>query len=213
MTGKSVAFLTELKSRLSHLPDHEVDKILGYYSESIQDKLEDGIEEDKIIADFGNINEIVLDIKDEISLGTLVKDKVKSKTKFNMTEKEKILTIIIIILTSPIWLGIGISIGALLFALIITIYAIVLIAPIIVGSLYFSTGVIAIAGIFVGVIRMFTMDFYTGLAYFSIGLISAGILIIFFQPVTNFFKWFVKINVCAFKKIKQFIIKKINQLI
>jgi len=51
-------FLSELATRLNTLPRSEIDKSIAYYSEIIDDRMEDGMSEVNAVCGLGNIEEI-----------------------------------------------------------------------------------------------------------------------------------------------------------
>ena len=44
-------FLTELKKALEGLPEEDIEKSLEYYSEMIDDRIEDGLSEEEAVAE------------------------------------------------------------------------------------------------------------------------------------------------------------------
>ncbi len=206
--GAGKQFLQQLKIRLNHLPPLEVGKVLSYYSESLEDKLEDGFTEEEAVKSFGSIEDIVKNIEEEISLSTIVIEKVKSKRKkdseMNKGEVNKILIIIMIALTFPIWIGV---VGGL-FGLILAFYSILWTIPIAVGSMYVCLYPIAITNVLFGFVRIVTMDIFSGLALLGVGIVSIGIAIAFYKPIKEFFILWIKLNIWPFKKIKQWLIRR-----
>lgn len=196
-------FLVELKCRLSHLPVSEVGKILSFYSESIQDKVEDGWTEEQAVKSFGNMNEIVSNIEADIPFGAFVKDKVVSKSS-NQSSTVKVLLIVIAILTLPIW----VPIVAVIFAVVVMIYAVLWIIPITIGALYFSLYLMAISGVIFGFLRIFTVSFSTGLGYLGFGLICTGLVIMLLKPLGKAGSLWIKANIWPFKKLKQWIVRR-----
>ena len=76
MTKK--VFLTELKKKLGKLPKSEVKKRLSFYSEIIDDKIEEGFSEEDAVADVGGIDEIAKLILSEKSID-IIADTVQTK--------------------------------------------------------------------------------------------------------------------------------------
>lgn len=72
-------FLSELTNRLDHLPHEEIVKIVSYYEESIDDRIEDGMTEEVSIKSLGSLDDIVTNIENEIPITSIVKDKVMKK--------------------------------------------------------------------------------------------------------------------------------------
>ena len=61
-------FLDELRRRLSGLPQSDLDERLLFYSEMIDDRMEDGLTEEEAVAGIGSVDEIVEQIMAEIPL-------------------------------------------------------------------------------------------------------------------------------------------------
>lgn len=88
-------FLHQLRIRLSQLPEPEIEKRLEYYSELIEDMVEDGMSEEDAVASFGDINQIAQGIMETTALSTLVKTTVKPKNGWSTA------AIVIAIVGSP----------------------------------------------------------------------------------------------------------------
>ena len=58
-------FLARLRKKLSGLPNKETEDRLTFYSEMIDDRMEDGLSEDEAVAAIGNLEEIVQQILGE----------------------------------------------------------------------------------------------------------------------------------------------------
>ncbi|MBR4965050.1 MAG: DUF1700 domain-containing protein, partial [Lachnospiraceae bacterium] len=72
-------FLMALRERLSGLPEEDFNKSIDYYTEMIDDRVEDGMSEEDAVACLGSMDEIITQILSEVSLPKLVKEKVKPK--------------------------------------------------------------------------------------------------------------------------------------
>lgn len=99
-------FIKELRTKTNHLSPIEQNRIIEYYTEIIDDKLENNENEENIIKGLGTINEII--------------EKMKVDKPQN---NNKILRITLLIFCSPILLGLYITGYALLFSLWITVAA------------------------------------------------------------------------------------------
>ena len=91
-------FLDELANRLSGLPQNEIDERIAFYRELIYARMEEGQNEEEVIAQLGSVDEVVSKIMSEYPLTTLVKQKVQPKKKFETWQ------IILLILGLPLWL-------------------------------------------------------------------------------------------------------------
>ena len=79
-------FLLALHDKLAGLPRNEVEERLNFYSEMIEDRMEDGLSEEEAVAAVGSIDEIAAQITADIPLIKIVKEKVKPKRKRNAWE-------------------------------------------------------------------------------------------------------------------------------
>ena len=70
-------FLDALRKRLSGLPEKEVESRLNFYSEMIDDRVEDGALEPAAVWHLGDVDEIASEIIADIPLKKLVKNKIK----------------------------------------------------------------------------------------------------------------------------------------
>ena len=64
---KKSTFLNELSNRINKYPDHN--EIIQYYNELIQDKIDEGMDEDDAVASLGTIDEICKNIEEQRGSG------------------------------------------------------------------------------------------------------------------------------------------------
>ncbi len=176
-------FIETLKQELKELQKNELDKIVNYYEELINDKLEDNIDEKEAIESLGNLNEIIEEIKNDSSIERVEENKNnQDKTRENIQQKvvgnergdnqkkeksvDRTIIIILLIIFSPVWLSI-------IFSLYISVLSIIL-------SLYLTVLAFALAGI-AAIILIFT----TGTANIPAAILSLG-LGLFFIGLTIF---------------------------
>lgn len=67
------AFLSALRKGLTGLPENDIEHSIEFYSEMIDDRIEEGMSEEEAAASIGNIDDIVSQILSETSLTKLVK--------------------------------------------------------------------------------------------------------------------------------------------
>lgn len=195
------SFLDDLTNRLAHLPDQEVGKIIGYYEESINDRIEDGMTEEVSIQSLGNLDEIVSNIENEMPISSMVKDKVLKEVE---KSNSKGVLVALAILGSPLWLPLLLAAICLVISLLLTgwaVYASGIVA-------YLSLAIIAVVGVGFGFIRIFTISMMTGLAYMGVGIISAGIMMLLFYPCIWLTRQWLKLNALPLKKIRQRLVRK-----
>lgn len=163
-------FLSELRSRLSGLPQEDIDGHIGFYEEMIDDRIEEGCTEEEAVAAVGSIDEVVSEILADYPLSKLVKEKVKPKRKLRAWE------IVLLILGSPIWLSLLIAAFAVILSLYIILWSLILTLWAIEISLMASTLACA-AG---AMILVADGQGLMGLASLGAGLLLAGLSIFLF---------------------------------
>ena len=163
-------FLAALGKGLSGLPQDEKEGRLSFYSEMIDDRIEEGLPEEEAVARIGSVDEITSDIIGEIPLSQLVKEKVKPGRKLKAWE------IVLIVLGAPLWLPLLIAAAAVVFSLYVTVCA--LIVSLWAVFIAFAGG--GIWSIVCGVAYLAAGNSPMGLALISIGLILAGLSVYLF---------------------------------
>lgn len=189
-------FLSVLESRLKGLPESEINKSVNFYSEAIDDRIEDGETEDEAVASLGDIDDIIQNAMSQASLSGLMKETVKRKFRFSIP------VLILLILGSPIWLSLLIALFAIVFALyacaasvIISLFAIVL------G--FILGGAVAVIG---SPFIMFTNP-YTGVLFLGAGLVLVGIGIFVLYASVEITKLLIRFTKFFMLKIKSAFIK------
>ncbi len=163
-------FLDALRKALSGLPKDEVEARIEFYSEMIDDRIEDGLREEEAVSDIGSIDEIVDQITADIPLGRLVKERIKTKKKLSGWN------ITLLILGFPVWL----PLLAAMFAVAVAVYAVIWSVDISLWSVFAS-----LAGTSFGIAVMSVMYFVQGnipvaLAMSGATLVCTGLAILSF---------------------------------
>ena len=124
-------FLKRLTSALAGLPQEEVKKTVDYYSEIIDDAVEDGKDESEIISGFDSVEEIAERVINETPIRKFVSEDVKKR---NIS----VGAVVLIIVGSPLWLPILIAIFAVLFSIYIAIWSVIISLFAVFGALALS---------------------------------------------------------------------------
>lgn len=141
-------FLQELRRRLPGLPKKEIEERVAFYSEMIDDRVEDGISEEEAVADIGGVDTVIAEIMEEVPLSMLVKEKVRPKRSLRVWE------IILLVLGSPLWLcflicflAVVLAVGIALFSVLLSVYIVeftlattALLFPLLMAIAYFQAG-------------------------------------------------------------------------
>lgn len=168
MTKKE--FLNELKKGLCGLPEGDITRSIEFYSEMIDDRIEDGKTEEEAVADIGTVKDAVSQILAEIPITKLIKEKVKPQRKLRAWE------IVLLVLGSPIWLSLLIA----AIAVILSVYVVIWSVIVSLWAVFASLAGVAVGGIFAGVIFICTGNLFTGLAMFAASFVCAGLAIFSF---------------------------------
>lgn len=163
-------FLIELASALSGLPEEDVEKSLEFYSEMIDDRIEDGLTEEEAVSELGTIEEIRAQIIKDTPLSKIVKEKVKPKRTLRTWE------ILLLILGAPLWLPLLIAAASVLLAVYIVIWSVVVVL-FSVDITFFAT---AIGGGFGSLVLFLTDQTLAGLLLLGGGITCAGLCILWF---------------------------------
>ena len=118
---KDEKFLDELRNRLSGLPQEDIEERIAFYEEMIDDRMEDGVSEEEAVSRIGSVENIARQIMSEIPLTKLVQEKVKPKRNLRAWE------IVLLVLGSPLWISLLISVLAIIFSVYVTIWSVVLV--------------------------------------------------------------------------------------
>ena len=191
-------FLAKLQTNLSGLPEKEVQDSLGFYSEMIDDRMEEGLSEEDAVKAIGPIENIVAQIITDTSLTTLVKEKIKPKKRMKAWE------IVLLVLGSPIWLSLLISAVAVILSVYISLWAVVISLWAVLASLIAR----AFAGTVAGIGFICTGKLASGIFMIGCALVCAGVGIFFFcgcHWTTKGTLWLAK---AFFKWIKRLFIWK-----
>ncbi len=113
-------FMAELAARLSRLPREDVERSMEYYGEMIDDRMEEGLSEAEAVVAMGDMDEIVKNVIGETPLVRLVVEKIKPKRALRAFE------IVLLVLGSPIWLAVAISLLAVFFSVYVTLWSVLI---------------------------------------------------------------------------------------
>lgn len=163
-------FLAELRDRLSGLPGEDVEERLLFYSEIIDDGMEDGLTEEEAVAGIGTVDEVMEHVMSEVSLPRLVKKKVKANRTLRIWE------IILLVLGSPIWLSVLLA----MFMIALSIYIVIWSAVTALWAVDLSMVLCMVCSFVTSGIFLFQGNFLPSLAIFGAVLASAGLAILLF---------------------------------
>ena len=163
-------FLSDLRQGLSGLPQEEIDGRIEFYSEQIDDRMEEGLTEEEAVASVGSVNDIVLQVVDEYPFPELIKVRIRSRKPMS------VLTIVLLILGSPIWLSLLIA----AFAVVLSLYVVLWSVIVSLWAVFVSLAACAVVGPVGGI--GFAIGGYvpSGLAVLAAALVCGGLAIFAF---------------------------------
>lgn len=156
-------FIAKLNKNLYFLNRSERQERINFYSEMIDDLIEDGLSEEEAVAKMDDIEVIVSQIREDCNV----------KTQANLREKDPA-TLILIIVGFPIWF----SLLAGLFSIVVSVYAVVWAVIISLWAVFGSLIAVGVSSIicFAFVVDSITVYF----AIFGASLIALGLSILLF---------------------------------
>lgn len=163
-------FLTQLRKELSVLPQKDIEEYLTFYTEMIEDRIEEGLSEEEAVSAVGSLEEIVKQIVSDTSLIKIAKERIKQKRQIKAWE------IVLLILGSPIWLSLGIAVFAVVLSLYIVLWSLI----VSVWAIFASTVACCIGGVLSCIVFTLSGNSISGFAILSAGIVCAGLSIFMF---------------------------------
>ena len=191
-------FLEKLRAGLAGLPQADLEERLTFYSEMIDDRMEDSLSEEEAVAQVGTVEEVLQQILEETPLVKLVKEKVKPKRKLSATE------ITLLALGFPLWFSLLVSVFAVVLSLYISVWSVII-------SLWAAFGsVIACAVGFsvTGAIMVCSGNSLPGFASIGLGIASIGLSIFLYYGAKAATKGTLWLTKKMFLAIKKYFMKK-----
>ena len=158
-------FIAELKDGLSGLPQNDIDERVLFYTEMIDDRMEEGMSEEEAISGIGSVEEIVSQIISEVPLTKIVKKRITPDRALRTWE------IVLIVLGSPLWLSLLLAALCVILAMYAVVWSVIL-------SLWaaeLSLIACALSGIAGAVVSWCHGDLLPGFAMLGAGFLSGGL--------------------------------------
>lgn len=197
---KKEQWLKQLGSMLEGVPEEDKKASLDYYSEMIDDRMEDGMTEEQAVASLGDVNAVAAEIKGNSGqTQTIPLTQTMPEVKQKKFRKFTTMEIVLLIVTFPLW----ISLLAVAFSLYVTVIAVMI-------SLYTVPFSMIAAGIGAAVAFPFVVSGQLNIALFILGagLIMIGLSIFFIIWLNRLSKLLIKLNAKLFRAIKSFFVRE-----
>ncbi|MBR3145084.1 MAG: DUF1700 domain-containing protein [Clostridia bacterium] len=191
-------FLSRLKSALTGLPEEDIAERIEFYSEIIDDRIEEGMSEEEAISKIGTIDEVKAQILSDIPFPKIIKDRIKPKRKLSAIE------IVLIILGFPVWFPVIVS----LITVALSLYIVVLSLIISLWAVFLSLIITTVAGIIIGVFYCAQKDFIRGVMLIGASLSIAGVSIFVYYGCLAATKGIIKLTKKAGIAIKSLFVGK-----
>ena len=164
-------FLDELRKGLAGLPQQDVEERLAFYSEMIDDRMEEGLSEEEAIAEIGPVDGVVKQILADIPLTKLVKERIRPKRKLAAWE------IVLLVLGFPVWF----PLLAAAFAVLLSVYVVIWSLVIALWAV-FAALVLAAAACLFGMVMLVIKNgaWLEAAGVFGITLVLAGLSVLTF---------------------------------
>ncbi|MBU4439672.1 MAG: DUF1700 domain-containing protein [Acetobacterium sp.] len=188
-------FLLSLEQKLVALPQNEIEVTQGFYSEMIDDRMEDGMSEENAVAAIGDIDTIVQNTLLEMPLPTLMKAKIQPKAGLKIWE------IVLIVLGFPLWFPLLAAFFVIILSVYVSVWAVII-------SLYASVAAFVLSGVAGILSLLFAQSFPAGLLMFGLSLICIGIGVLAFFGVTKLSIWLIGLTGRFLRWVKSLFIKK-----
>lgn len=185
-------FLLALHQRLAALPAAEVEERLAFYSEMIEDCMEDGLSEEEAVAAIGTVEEVARRIAEDIPFTKFTQATVRSR-------RRKGWEIALLIVGSPLWFSLLLAAAAVVLSVFFSLWAVVI-------SLWAAFGVLAgcaAGGLGGGICILLSGHLSHGLCCIGMGLICGGLAILWFlvcRAATKGVVWLIKRSVSPIKR-------------
>ncbi len=163
-------FLLELTHKLSPLPWEEIEDRWIFYSEMIDDRMDEGLSEDEAVAALGDVEEVAAQILADVPLSTVMKQTIKPKRRMKAWE------IVLLILGFPVWCPVLLAVAAVALALYVCLWAVV----VCLWTVPISLAACALGGMFAAVVFITSGNNTTGLAMIAAAMVCAGLAVFAF---------------------------------
>lgn len=190
-------FLRLLERALAQLSEEERQKNLEYYSELLDDMMEEGMTEAEATAKLGSPSQIAQSILQEVPLGKLVSTRMKPKSGWTP------LAIVLAVVGSPVWVPLLLAGVAVVLALFVSIWALGFAAIAVVIAL-----AVAVVAAPIIAIRAAMLTLPVGLMLLGAGLVLLGLCVLGGLMAVELCRLLWQLTVWLAHKIKGLFIRK-----
>ena len=164
-----VTFLLNLRRKLLTLSEKEREESLSFYSEMIDDRIEEGMSESEAVASIGSPDAIA----DEILTERRNQEK---STEVHTQRRWKAWEIVLLVLGSPVWASLLIALFAVIFSLFVALWCVVVSCWVVFPSLLVS----GVGGVVFGAFMAFKGNFAFAFALIGVSVFAVGLSVFAF---------------------------------
>lgn len=191
-------FLAALCEKLSALPAEDAAHSAAYYAEIIDDRVEDGCNEEEAVAALGSVEEIAAQVLAETPFPKLVKAGIRRSRALRSWE------IVLLVLGAPVWL----PLLAAAFAVLLAVYAVLWSVVLAFYCADLALVLCALAGGVSFVVYAAMGNVPAGAMLLGSGLILAGIAVLAFFGCNYLCKGLLLFGRSALRRFKYSLIRK-----
>ncbi len=158
-------FLLRLRKGLSALPQDNINEHVMFYSEMIEDRMEDGLPECEAVAEVGSVEDIISQILSETP-----------RTEREEKRRGRALEIVLLVLGAPLWIPLLLGFFSIVFSAFAVIWSLV----VTLWSVFASLVGGAVGGIFSALVFIVLGNGLVGLLMLGVGVCLSGVSIVFF---------------------------------
>lgn len=193
------SFIAQLSASLEQLPESERSRFLDYYTEMIDDRIEEGMSETEAVAGLGSPQDIAHEIMLEQPLSTLVKTRVVQREQ---GKGMNVLLTVLLVLGFPVWFSVGIAVLAVVFSIYLVIWTLV-------ATVFIVDAAIGLAGIACVLAAAFAhSNIVAMLGVLGCGFVLAGLSVLLFFPAKMAAAWLIKLTGTLARSIKSLFIRR-----
>ena len=215
MIVNKMQFLRAVQEKTVHMPPSEVNRLLEYYSEMIDEAMEEGMSEEEAVDRLGTWEDICAQIEEfrtsEPQQTEPIKEEPAKEPQNPIPDKKPkkrvslpMWAVVLLILTSPVWGAIVLSLGIAVFAVVASL---VVIGGALVVSLFavvIALAAVGVVGIPAGVVLLATSGIAPFLLTLGGGLVCVGLAILGGLLLAPFAVFFVSTVKLVFRGIAGF---------
>lgn len=191
-------FLLELENGMKDLPKEEIDERVVFYSEMIDDLIDEGLSEEDAVKKIGKVEDVVAQI---------VVDNRYAKQSSTPKRRLCVWELVLLIIGAPVWGSLLISAIAVAVAIYVSVWA----GIVSLWAGFVSLIACAVAGPMCGIIAICQGNGLGGIAIFSAGVVSVGVAIFGFFGCKAVTKYMVSLTKKVVLCIKNRLTKRRKQ--